>query len=59
MRPYGPVKILKKGVFSSSIIKIGHLWIVHKTRLERDHQTLTFDVIQLIHTTLAGGPTSL
>ena len=38
------------------ILKVENLGVVHKTRLEGDHQTLTFGLMQLFDTTQPGGP---
>ena len=37
--------------------KVGNLGVVHKTRLEGDHQSLTLGVLQIFYTTQPRGPT--
>ena len=41
--------------FDALRIKVGNLGVMHKIRLEGDHQTLTFGVVQLVVAMQPGG----
>ena len=45
-KPYGPIKILKKGVFPGYLNKSLEFGGIGGIRLECDHQTLTFGFMQ-------------
>ena len=45
----------EKGRFQVCYIKVGNLGVMRKIRLERDHQTSTFVVVQLVDAMQPGG----
>ena len=49
------MKIVKRARFQVPKIKFGNLGVMHKIRLEGDHQTLTIGVVQLVDVMQPGG----
>ena len=49
------MKIVKMARFQVRYIKVGNLGVMHKIRLEGDHQKLTFGVLQVVDTMQPGG----